>query len=370
MPTRKKTVCTNPLEWARKRYPVTVETATDRNAAHWETALKMELRKAYLSGAVSVTLTSEAEGKPQKAFALDDYASTAHIVPPMGPVRPAIAFVGLHPSQVDAARGEPFSGPDGHCLVERYLRPLNIAKSEALLTYVTPALCDTPQDGIEWSGWVQEELQNRQPLVTVALGKGAKDALGELAEFVLPHPSAVRKSDDDEQLLRKLKAVQAHRAAITKAMASVRVSKTDNEKRIVYGVVLDPYQFDTQNDWVPANDIENSCHDFMEHARVIKLNHATPTEAVVVECFCWPYPSTDDYNKAMRNEPHKAFAAKFGSDIVHSGAWVLATKVYNPKVWADIKAGGLNAYSIGGVGVRSPVDTPRSPIPEVEFIEV
>lgn len=358
----------NLLERVRPMLPATVRTDTQHETAYSVTDVKMLVRKAYLSGAVSVQITPE-DGKPAE-FELKDYGYTAHIVPAQGPARPAMAFVGLHPSPIDAARGEPFSGPDGHCLVERYLRPLNLAKSEALLTYVTPALCSAPQDSIEWAGWIQNELAKRQPRITVALGKQANEALGGLADFVLPHPSAIRKSDNDEQLLRKLKAVQARRTAELHELAKVHISKADSEKRIVYGVVLDPYQHDTQGDWVPPADCEASAHDYMEHSRVVGLQHSAVADAVVLESWLWPYPSADDYNKAMRNEPHKAFAAKFGSDVVHSGAWVMGTKVYNMKIWDDIKAGNITAYSIGGVGIRSPVAGDKSPIPEVEFIEV
>lgn len=359
---------TSPTDWAHGRLPVTIESDKHRDIAQSVTDVKMALRKAYLSGAVSVQVTPDTGDAA--TFALKDYASTAHIVPPVGPMRPPIAFIGSHPSPIDAARGEPFSGPDGRCLVERYLSPLNLRKSEALLTYVTPAVCRAPQEAVEWVGWVQNELVVRQPQLTVALGKHANEALGGLADFVLPHPSAVRKSDNDEQLLRRLKAVQGRRAALLRELAKVHISKSSEERRIVYGVVLDPYQWDTQGDWIPARDIELSAHDYMEHSRVVGLEHTSVSDAVVLESWLWPYPSTDDYNKAMRNEPHKAFAAKFGSDVVHSGAWVMATKIYNPKTWDDVKAGRINAYSIGGVGIRSPHDTEHEPIPKVEFIEV
>jgi hypothetical protein len=358
----------DPVSWARNRLPVTLESDTAKLTAYSVPDVKMALRKMYLNGSVSVQMLTDG-GEPSP-FTLNDYASTAHIVPPTGPVRPAMAFIGLHPSPIDAARGEPFSGPDGHCLLERYLKPLNLAKSDALLTYVTPAVCYAPQESIEWVGWVQNELASRQPHLTVALGKQAKEALGELADFVLPHPSAIRKSDNDEQLLRRLKAVQGRRASLLRELAQVHISKADGEKRIVYGVVLDPYQYDTQGDWIPAMDIETSAHEYMENSRVVGLQHAAVADAVVLESWLWPYPSTEDYNKAMRNEPHKAFAAKFGSDVVHSWAWVMGTKVYNIKTWEDIKAGRITAYSIGGVGVRSPADAQRVAMPAVEFIDV
>jgi len=80
-----------------------------------------------------------------------------------------------------------------------------------------------------------------------------------------------------------------------------------------------------------------------------------------------PYPSREDYDNAMANEPHKAYTMPFGDDVVHSGSWVLGTKLGDAE-WAKVKAGELNAYSIGGYGNRK--KTAKSSMPQVEFVEL
>jgi hypothetical protein len=57
----------------------------------------------------------------------------------------------------------------------------------------------------------------------------------------------------------------------------------------------------------------------------------------------------------------------FGDDVVHSGSWVLGTKLGDSE-WDRVKQGELNAYSIGGYGKRAPMS--QSEMPDVEFVEL
>jgi len=50
--------------------------------------------------------------------------STQDIVPSRGPKNAKLAFVGASPGRVEAARGEPFTGPSGETFKELYLKPL------------------------------------------------------------------------------------------------------------------------------------------------------------------------------------------------------------------------------------------------------
>jgi hypothetical protein len=149
----------------------------------------------------------------------------------------------------------------------------------------------------------------------------------------------------------------------------VAILKLDEEKRIVYGVVLDPYIVDTQGDWSPPSEVEKTAHDFMEQSRTIGLGHKRETEAVPVESFLMPYPTQEEYEKAMHGEPHKVFKFKFGEGFVHSGSWVLGTKVKEEGTWQLIKSGELGSYSIGGHGEREQITDVE--LPKVtETIEV
>lgn len=139
------------------------------------------------------------------------------------------------------------------------------------------------------------------------------------------------------------------------------ILKIDEEKRVVYGVVLDPYIVDTQGDWSPPSEVEKTAHGWMEISRTIGLRHKAEANAIPVESFLMPYPSDDDYKRAMGNRPHRVIKFKFGSGFVHSGSWVLGTKIRDEPTWVLVKSGELGSYSIGGHGERTEITTKAMP---------
>ncbi len=141
----------------------------------------------------------------------------------------------------------------------------------------------------------------------------------------------------------------------------IPILKLDEEKQVVYGVVLDPYIVDTQGDWSPPAEVEKTAHGWMEISRTIGLGHKGAADATPVESFLMPYPSTEDYRAAMENEPHRIIKFKFGTGFVHSGSWVLGTKVKDDETWALVKSGELGSYSIGGHGERTEIVTSIMP---------
>jgi uracil-DNA glycosylase family 4 len=150
---------------------------------------------------------------------------------------------------------------------------------------------------------------------------------------------------------------------------SVSIAKADEVKRIVYGVVLDPYgtgQPDAHNDWTPPEEIEKTAHRYLEQSRVISLQHKKKANAQVVESWVEPYP-TGDYKKAMRGEPHRVYKRKFGDDFIHSGSWLLGVKL-SEELWEMFKAGKITAFSPGGIGMRRQIRP--SAFPEVSFVEL
>lgn len=362
------------LKWAEGRYPVelSAEGPTLAKAAGPSAATEGQL-KAFtrqvcdMPGALTIRASAgEHDCRIPVGKAMDDLAL---VVPSSGPARPLIAFVGVHPSPLDAARGEPFCGPDGRVLVDHYLAPLGLAKGDVLLTHLLPVAgeSEAPQMG-KWVGWVQKELERYRPTVVVALGKHAKEALGNLAHFVMPHPAAIRRRGDTGEVVRKVRMVKDRLETLRNLDTEVRIVKADPSQHIVVGVPLDPYQFDTQDDWTPAKWIEKTAHGYLTTSRVVGLQHMEKADAEVVESHLVHYPSTEDYQAAMLDKPHRAYRMKYGNQTVHSGAWVLATRINDPGVWSRVEKGEITAYSIGGVGVRTPVD--RSAMPKVEFIDV
>lgn len=159
----------------------------------------------------------------------------------------------------------------------------------------------------------------------------------------------------------------------------VPIVKADEERQIVYGVVLDPYgrsgpEEDAHNDWIPPAEVEKTAHEWFKASRGIGFGHPglpghkRVVNADAVESHLVEYPSASDYEKARRGEPHRVFRRKYGADIVHSGAWILGTELGDAE-WAAFKKGEINAYSIEGVGSKER-GVSRSVMPAVTFVDV
>ena len=147
----------------------------------------------------------------------------------------------------------------------------------------------------------------------------------------------------------------------------VPILKADSEKQIVYGVVLDPYQVDAHKDWISPKTIEETAHGWMAKSRVIGFNHEKKANAQAVESWLVPYPTSADYKNAMDWKDHKAYTFPLGNDVVHSGSWVLGTKLSDDE-WKRVQSGEINAYSIGGFGARR--ETTFQEMPKVEFLDL
>lgn len=317
-------------------------------------------------------------------------------VPTSGPAGAPILFVGTATTALDFARREPLTGQAGATFREEVLAPLGLRPDEVAVTNLVPVpLAKEPDagDAARWRPWIEDEIRRVRPALVVALGKTARDALGDLADFGLPHPSALRKGDTRGEVARKVKAI---RKSLTEKLAActsrgtsdgapiqgaadatssqadlgvdraVRVAKADRAKQVVYGVVLDPYVVDTQNDWTPPAEIEQAAHRWLAESRVVGLIHEGKAKAVPVESYMVPYPSEEDYTRAMRGEPHRAVRTKLGEQEVASGAWILGVRVDDADTWAKVDAGELDAFSIGGFSERA--NTTRAAMPSVEFV--
>jgi uracil-DNA glycosylase len=152
---------------------------------------------------------------------------------------------------------------------------------------------------------------------------------------------------------------------------TVKIVKADPVKKIVYGIVLDPYgadgpRADAHNDWVPPADVEKTAHTWLRESRVIGLQHSGKANAQVVESWVEPYPAKQ-YTRAMRNLDHSVYCRKFGNDVLHSGAWVLGVQL-GDKEWTLFEQGKLNAFSPGGYGARIPLN--KDDMPKVTYIDL
>lgn len=126
------------------------------------------------------------------------------------------------------------------------------------------------------------------------------------------------------------------------AAGDVQIAKADEEKRIVYGIVLEPDTVDAQGDTISADDIEKAAHGYLAKSRKIKVRHNNEVKTVnVVESYISPQDMT--------------MSGPNGRQKVRKGSWVLGVKVDDDRLWKAVKSKELNAFSVGGVAVRTPV---------------
>jgi hypothetical protein len=285
----------------------------------------------------------------------------------------SVVFIEASVTKEDAEKRVPIAGAVLEFFKKEYLAPLgdefNVDGGMARLFYVSP-------DAIEKATaeeWL-EKMRSSQVLAgdagtIVALGMPAKEWLGDMASFSLPHPAIINaRGDSRGELGRKLRQIkkQIGSGGETVHPREIPITKEDQEKQIVYGVVLDPYEVDAHSDWTPPADVEATAHNWVLKSRVVGLQHKKPSTSSMVESFVKEYPTPQDRAKAFAGEPHSAYETQYGTTTIHSGTWVLGVKL-SDQDWAAHKRGELNAFSVGGFGVKTPMS--RSAMPVVHFIK-
>ena len=334
-----------------------------------------------------------------------------------------IVFVVSEANAIDKARGEFMSGPDGRTFQDLYLNRLKLKKSDVCLLDVSQiewleksnpvavialgrtakkvlgdaSICNLPHPKAVRrfgdSGEIERKLKSVSKRLTSHIENLSLDAMTAYEAKLTPEDcnSASKRagpidksenetlaqvedvdSNSDSQIdtrgdeMQNIDSGTSQNQDLSKSL-TVPIAKADSEKKIVYGVVLDPYQIDAQDDYVSPKAIEETAHDWLSKSRIIGFDHEKKADAYPVESSIIPYPTTEDYQNAMAGKPHRAYRMPFGNDVVHSGSWVLGTKLGDSE-WDEVKEGKLNAYSIGGYGKREPMS--KSEMPEVEFIEL
>ncbi len=123
------------------------------------------------------------------------------------------------------------------------------------------------------------------------------------------------------------------------------ISKVDDEKHCVYGwasVIEDNGQTvtDRQGDEIDVDELVKAAHEFMSNTRVAGEMHKKLGVGEVVESMVF----TPELQKSM------------GINLGKVG-WFVGMQINDQAVWDRVKKGELGYFSIGGRGVRKPVDT-------------
>ncbi len=112
------------------------------------------------------------------------------------------------------------------------------------------------------------------------------------------------------------------------------VQKSNDEKQIVYGVVLEPDSTDAHNDVISAQEIEQAAHKYLIDARVIGDQHTKINNAELVESFIAPVDFV------------------WNGQNIRKGSWIIGVHVIPKEYWQKIKNGEINSFSMGGYAVR------------------
>jgi hypothetical protein len=121
------------------------------------------------------------------------------------------------------------------------------------------------------------------------------------------------------------------KAAKSQWSAQVPIIKVDDERRLVYGIVLEPDTVDAHGDYERPETIEQAAHNFLVKSRRIYLQHKDKAPAEVVESYIAPQDIV------------------WSGQKVKQGSWVMVCRINDDRLWEDVKQGRYTGYSIRGL---------------------
>lgn len=113
------------------------------------------------------------------------------------------------------------------------------------------------------------------------------------------------------------------------------ITKSDDPKQLVYGVVYEPETEDSHEDFMTAEEIEKAVHNFMGNLAIAKgevmdtQHDFDPGVGDVVECYVAPV----DF--------------EMGEETIKKGSWVLVTRA-SDEIWEKIQSEEVTGYSMAG----------------------
>ncbi|CAI8940749.1 XkdF-like putative serine protease domain-containing protein [Bacillus sp. IT-13CA1] len=162
----------------------------------------------------------------------------------------------------------------------------------------------------------------------------------ELVNAKITHVSYVDKAANQKQFFFMKSEKQPDFQKEIKVL-----TKADDEKKLVYGIVYEPDMPDAHGDFMTAAEIEKAAHGFLKDAREIDKQHDFQGGVgEVVESYVAPA----DF--------------EVNGETIKKGSWVLVTKA-SDEVWEQIKKGEITGYSMAGTAetIEKQKEKPFSP---------
>lgn len=139
--------------------------------------------------------------------------------------------------------------------------------------------------------------------------------------------SLVDKGANQREVIYKAANPSAPEKLVQK---TIEIRKTDDDERLVYGIVYAPDEVDAHGDTATAEEIKKACHAFSEAQRldqVDKQHDEDPKNGVIVETYL------------LKGEDEM-----FPNDPV--GAWAVVIKVLDDDAWDEVKKGEITGISM------------------------
>lgn len=162
----------------------------------------------------------------------------------------------------------------------------------------------------------------------------------ELVNAKITHVSYVDKAANQKQFFFMKSEKQPDFQKEIKVL-----TKADDEKKLVYGIVYEPDTPDAHGDFMTVAEIEKAAHGFLKDAREIDKQHDFQGGVgEVVESYVAPA----DF--------------EVNGETIKKGSWVLVTKA-SDEVWEQIKKGEITGYSMAGTAetIEKQKEKPFSP---------
>lgn len=151
-----------------------------------------------------------------------------------------------------------------------------------------------------------------------------------------PYPFNAKRNEPDIKVEKS-----ADQESSEKINIFAPISKSDEDKRIVTGVVLEPETVDAQGDTIPASVIEKAAHHFLSGYNVqntLGFAHKVFKKNFdLLESYIAPQDMT------------------IGKQTVKAGSWVMSVKVLSEDVWSLVRSGKITGFSIGGRAKSRPI---------------
>ena len=156
----------------------------------------------------------------------------------------------------------------------------------------------------------------------------------ELTDVEVDYISLVENPANEIDFIYKSASASDNTGQATSS--KITFEKYDDEKGIVYGAVYSPDKVDVQGDYMTAEEIEKSCHDFSKKlnlSNVDEEHNFKKTKAFVAESF-------------ILKGDHPNYLG------ISEGSWVIAMKIEDDELKKSIKDGKFKGFSMAGTAIR------------------